>query len=171
MKKVLTLTLVLLAGSLVGNAQKSANVPDFREIEWGAHIDSVFIDGEKINFVKIPEATESNSYKIPKDKMKIGTVELEKLHYIFNEKDRFKKVFMQGEKDYLSDMEFILSYKFGKPSTVRNLGYVKLKEWTVGNVVFTLSAFSNKRDIFTVTIESNWEQGERYRENMKVDDF
>lgn len=168
--KNLLLLVAFVSFATFSMAQTQTTVPDFRDISWGTHKDSVVIDGRNINFVEVEEGPDPNSYRIPNDNMKIGTVKLEKLHYIFNGDGRFKKVFVTAPRQYLEDMEFILGYKFGEPSKVRRLGYVTIKDWKIGDVVFTLSEFSN-REFFSLTIESNWEYSAKRRENMNVKDF
>ncbi len=171
MQKVLFATvlfLVVLSGTLDG--QTKSKVPDFRDIEWGVHKDSVFRDGAKVNFREVKDGVEPNSYTIPNDKMTIGAVELDKLQYIFNEDNRFKKVFLQADKAFHSDMKFILNYKFGKADQDKQTGLVKVKTWQLNGVIFTLSKFTN-RDIFTLTIESNWEKSAKIQKNKRVDDF
>ncbi len=161
----------LLLFTLPTMAQKKSKVTDFRQIKWSTHKDSVFRDGEKVNFVKVEDGVDNNAYRVPNDDMTIGTAKFEKLHYIFNENDRFKKVFMQGKQQYLADIEFILNYKFGKPDKVQKLGYVNIKSWNLENVTFTLSEFKNNRDIFTLSLESNWERSAKFKRNINVDDF
>jgi hypothetical protein len=161
----------LMVFTLQGFAQEKAKVTDFRNIEWSTHKDSVFRSGEKVNFVKVENGVEDNAYRIPNDDMTIGTVKFDKLHYIFNDNNRFKKVFMQADQGYLADMEFILNYKFGKPSKVQNLGYVNIKNWNLENATFTLSEFKNNRDIFTLSLESQWERSANFEENINVEDF
>lgn len=170
MRTVLCLAFLILF-SFPGLAQKKAKVTDFRQIKWSTHKDSVFRNGEKVNFVKVNNGVEKNAYRIPNDDMTIGTVKFDKLQYIFNEDNRFTKVFMQGKQKYLADMEFILNYKFGKPDKVQNLGYVNIKNWNLKNATFTLSEFKNNRDIFTLSLESQWEQSASFDKNINVKDF
>lgn len=161
----------LLLIALPGLAQKKTKVTDFRDIKWSTHKDSVFRDGEKVNFVKVENGVEENAYRIPNDDMTIGTVEFDRIQYIFNDNERFKKVFMKADKGYLADMQFILNYKFGKPDKVQNLGYVNIKNWKLENATFTLSEFKNNRDIFTLSLESQWERSANFKRNINVEDF
>lgn len=170
MQKVISFALLFFL-FLSATGQSTQEVTDFRDIKWGNHKDSVFRDGEKVNFRKVKNGVEPNSYMIANDKMNIGTVEFEKIQYIFNEDNRFKKVFMQAERSFLADMKFILSYKFGDPDRVQKTGYVTVKTWRIGDVNFTLSDFKNDRNIFTLTIESNWEESAEIKKNKRVDDF
>ena len=169
--RIASLLVFLLMFTTSGFTQEKAKVTDFRSIGWSTHKDSVFRSGEKVNFIEVENGVEKNAYRIPNDDMTIGTVEFDKLHYIFNENDRFKKVFMQADQTYLADMEFILNYKFGKPDKVQNLGYVSIKNWNLENSTFTLSKFKNNRDIFTLSLKSQWERSANYEENINVDDF
>lgn len=170
MRKLLCLAFLLFF-TFQGFAQDKAKVTDFRNIKWSTHKDSVFRNGEKVNFVKVENGVAENAYRIPNDDMNIGTVQFEKIHYIFNDNNRFKKVFMQAGQDFLADMEFILNYKFGKPDKVQNLGYVNIKNWNLDNVTFTLSEFKNNREIFTLSLESQWERSANFEENINVEDF
>jgi len=149
---------------------QTTSVPDFRGIKWGTHLDSATIGNSTVNFLEDELGTEPNSYRIEGDDMSIGTAELQQITYIFNAKNRFIKVLMVGNEKYLPDMEFILSYKFGEPSNMRNFGYVSIKEWKVGDVTFTLSDYQ-EREQFTLTLESRWEYSEKYKKNMNVEDF
>jgi len=172
MKKLTGLGLLfvfLISGSL--QAQEGKKVTDFRGIEWGAHKDSIFRNGEKVNFSRVKNGVESNSFTIPNDDMTIGTVEFDNVQYIFNDNNRFKKIFLEAQKKYITDMEFILTYKFGEADKTQELGYVTIRRWKLDNVVFTLSDFNNSRDIFTVNIESQWERSAKMQKNRRVDDF
>ncbi len=156
-----------------GQYQQNAEaiVPGFRGILWGTHRDSVVRDGQKVVFVKVEEdAPARNTYVIPGDDLTIGAVELNYLYYIFNDQGRFVKVYMEANKKFVEDMLFILKYKFGPPSDTRDLGHVRLYEWRIDGVSFTLSEFRD-RPIFVLTIESNWEYVERIRKNVNVPDF
>ena len=170
MRKVLCFGLILMF-TLPAFAQHQTEVTDFRDIKWSTHVDSVFRDGEKVNFVKIKNGVEDNAYKIPNDDMTIGSVECDKIQYIFNDNNRFKKVFIQASQEYMPDMQFILSYKFGKADKVQTLGYVNIKTWNLDNVIFNLSKFKNGRDIFTLSIESQWEQSANFKRNTNINDF
>lgn len=168
------LALVFFSLFSFAQAQNKAasNVPGFRSIEWGSHIDSIEVEGRKLNFKEDEESSRANAYILPKDRLNIGTVKLKKINYIFNDEGRFTRVFMIGDKEFKEDMEFILSYKFGAPSDIRSLGYSSFKQWKVGSqgVDFILTSYSD-REVFTLTIESKWEYINRNKKNINVDDF
>ncbi len=171
------LTLAAFIGVLLGSAvwaqpgqQREAIVPGFRGILWGTHIDSVIVNGEKAQFIKAEDAPIPRAYRLSGDDLTIGAVELDKLYYVFNNKNRFTKVYMEANKKFLEDMLFILKYKFGPPTDQRDLGHVRLYEWRIDGVNFTLSEFKD-RPTFILTIESNWEYVERIRKNVNVPDF
>ncbi len=152
------------------NPSHEAIVPGFRGILWGTHLDSVIIEGQKARFVKVEDAAFPRAYYLPGDDMTIGAVRLNKLYYIFNKDSRFTKVYMEANKKFLEDMLFILKYKFGPPSDTRDLGHVRIYEWRIDGVNFTISEFKD-RPTFLLTIESNWEYVERIRKNVNVPDF
>ena len=99
----------------------------------------------------------------------LGAVKLDRVLYIFNDEDRFYKVFLQGGLDQLEQMKFILTYKFGD---FRNESYVDdshITQWLIKDVTFTLKEISKSR--FELTIESSWQASEDYKKNTSVDDF
>ena len=148
---------------------ESEGVIDFRNIFWGTPIDSVWRDGKKIEFLKDRNSLIKNAYYISSDDMTIGAVKLDKILYIFNEEDRFYKVFLQGNINEKEDMKFILTYKFGD---FRNESFVDdshIMQWLVKDVTFTLKEINKSR--FELTIESSWQASENYKKNTSVDDF
>ncbi len=153
------------------SGKEEAIVPGFRGILWGTHRDSIVQNGMRVTMERVEEdAPARNTYRIPGDDLTIGAVELNYLYYIFNDQNRFVKVYMEANKKYIEDMLFILKYKFGPPTETRDLGHVRLYEWRIDGVNFTLSEFRD-RPTFILTIESNWEYVERIRKNINVPDF
>jgi len=166
MKKT-TLLFFITVISLTVTAQK-LRIEDFRDIEWGTHIDSIFIDGEQVTLKKKKDEVD-NSYYLYGDKMSIGSVGLSKIIYQFNGDDRFYKVMMDGNRDQIKEMIFILNYKFGDRYTTSEVDNVIYRQWVVQDVTFTLSEFA-ARD-FNLTIESDWEQRTIIDKNSNVKDF
>lgn len=144
-------------------------VLDFRNIFWGSLKDSVYRDGKKVEFVKDKASLIKNAYSTPGDDMTIGAIKLDKVLYIFNDEDRFYKVFIQGSMEQAEQMKFILTYKFGD---FRNESFVDdshIMQWLVKDVTFTLKEIAKSR--FELTIESSWQASEDYKKNTSVDDF
>jgi hypothetical protein len=153
--------------------KKEQEVPGFRGIKWGTHVDSVYKNGEKVELVQVKGKDKPdipNAYEIKNDDMMIGAAELNKIRYYFNNEDRFYKIRLTGDKDYLEDMGFILKHKFGEPLKVEKTGEVRTQVWSVDNVEFTLVNPYQSGD-FTLVIASNWEKIEAYRKNTSVKDF
>jgi hypothetical protein len=167
MKKSFAL-LFFIAFAVASFAQET-NVTSFRNMPWGAKRDSLFVKGKQISFVKDKGSLIKNAYIIPDDDMKIGNVKLNKLLYIFNDDDRFVKVYMEGAKDQTEQMKFILDYKFGEHKNESKVDNVAYKQWLVKDVTFTLGEFDYLK--FEVKIESNWQASEAYKKNTSVDDF
>lgn len=159
-----------LIGVFAFNNSKADDMVVFRSIPWGTHIDSIYIYGEKINFVPTNNSRNDKAFKIENDDLSIGTVRLTELQYIFNEDKRLTKIYMIGDRRFFPDMNFILRHRFGEPDDVKELVRINLREWQVGNVKFILTDMMES-DIFTLTIDSRWELSERYRINTQIDDF
>ncbi len=168
MQKLLLATL-LLGLAYTGFSAESQGVLDFRNIFWGTPKDSVWRDGKKLNFEKDRNSLIKNAYTLTNDDLMLGAVKLDKVLYIFNDENRFYKVFLQGSLEQLEQMKFILTYKFGD---FRNESYVDdshIMQWLVKDVTFTLKEITKAR--FELTIESSWQANEDYKKNTSVDDF
>lgn len=170
MKKVI---FILLVGffSLQGFSQSAdgATVTDFRNIYWGAKLDSIYRDGQKIEFIKERTMNLKNAFVLKGDVMNIGNVRLNKLIYIFNDENRFVKVYSEGPKEDFEQMKFILKYKFGESVNERTLDGVTMYQWLVRDVTFTLKQYEFLR--FELIIESSWQDAEAYKKNTSVKDF
>ncbi|MFN8294508.1 MAG: hypothetical protein U0T72_12355 [Chitinophagales bacterium] len=170
MKKVI---FILLVGffSLQGFSQSAdgATVTDFRNIYWGAKLDSIYRDGQKIEFIKERTMNLKNAFVLKGDAMNVGNVRLNKLIYIFNDENRFVKVYSEGPKEDFEQMKFILKYKFGEPVNERTLDGVTMYQWLVRDVTFTLKQYEFLR--FELIIESSWQDAEAYKKNTSVKDF
>ena len=108
MKKLL-LAFVMLGCFYAGYSADGDAVVEFRKILWGTPKDSILMDGKHPQFVKDKSSIIKNAYSILNDDLTIGTVKLEKVLYIFNDDNRFYKVFLQGAVDQTEQMKFILN--------------------------------------------------------------
>jgi len=167
MKKI-SFVLFFIAFTIGAFAQET-NVNSFRGMQWGAFRDSIIVKGKKIEFVKDKSSLTKNAYTILNDDMMIGSVKLTKLNYIFDDDNRFVKVYMEGTKDQAEQMKFIFDYKFGEHKNESKVDNVTYLQWLVKNVTFTLGEFDHL--IFEVKIESNWQASEAYKKNTSVEDF
>ena len=168
MKKLL-LCLPLLFIAIAGFSAESDAVLDFRNIFWCVTKDSCWRDGKKVEFVKDRQSLLPNAYAITGDDLMIGSVKCDKVLYLFNEENRFYKVFVQGSVDQTEGMKFILTYKFGDPKNESVVDDTHIFQWLIKDVVFTLKEITKSR--FELTIESNWQASEDYKKNTSVDDF
>lgn len=183
MKKTLLIALLSIVGLSTASAQGKKKQPvkddhyvlaDFRGIKWGSHIDSVTVNGVKVNFVKAPEVADKNAYVVASDEMIIGSVLLDKIYYLFNKQGRFTGVLLIGkrqmdEKKQFGEMKYILSYKFGDPELREVPGAVQYY-WMVDDVRITLDD-QEAQGMFTVEFFSDYERSESKRVNMNVEDF
>src|ERR1051326_686180 len=91
---------ILIAGSSMSaycaKPAETQAVLDFRKIFWGTSKDSIWRDGKKLDFIKDKNSLLKNAYSLANDDMTIGAVKLDKVLYIFNDDNRFYKVFLQG---------------------------------------------------------------------------
>lgn len=142
----------------------------FRNLEWGSHVDSVFRDGQRLDFKSTKNNRYSNAYRLSGDRMEIGTVKLDDLLYIFNEDKRLTKVVAEADQKYRPDFSFILRHRFGEPDELRELINVKIHEWELGEIKISLTEYP-ERDMFAVTFASRWDQTEAYRINTNISDF
>jgi len=168
MRKLL-LAATLWGFALSGFSAESESVLHFRNIFWGTKIDSVWRDGKKLEFQKDRNSLIKNAYSLAGDDPMIGAVKLDRVLYIFNEENRFYKVYLQGNVEQSEQMKFILTYKFGD---FRNESYVDdshIMQWLVKDITFTLKVINKSR--FELTIESSWQASEDYKKNTSVNDF
>jgi len=165
MKKIL-LPLTMLIGLSLSAQDR---ILDFRDILFGARLDSIYISGSKVEFQKDRNASLRNAYEIPGDNQFIGNVKLNKINYIFNDDSRFFKVFMQGNKEDVTQMRFILNFKFGEHRNESVVDGIRYQQWVIKDVTFTLAEFDRVK--FELVMESNWQASETYKKNTNVDDF
>lgn len=184
MKKTLLIALLVIfsVGAASAQAKKKPQpsnegnyvLAEFRDIRWGTHVDSVYRDGVKLDFVRSADVTDKNAYTIASDEMIIGTVLLDKIYYIFNKQGRFTGVLLIGkrnldEKKQFGEMKYILTYKFGDPE-LREVPNAVQYYWSVDDVRITLDD-QETQELFTVEFFSDYERSESKRANMNVDDF
>ncbi|MGB0430300.1 MAG: hypothetical protein ACPGLV_07485 [Bacteroidia bacterium] len=150
---------------------QDSKVTGFRDLVWGVHKDSVYSNGVKMKFKKDKDAAQPNSFTSPGDNMNLGAAKLTKIVYTFNAEDRFKKVMMYGDDQYLKDIKDILAYKFQKADNVKEpSSSLKVSSWGIGDVSVALT--QNKIDAnWVLSIESNWEKSRQYITNLKVNDI
>lgn len=182
-KTILILTLVLAAftSALAQKTKKQTSadpytylLTDFRKIKWGTHVDSIYVDGAKVDLTKAPEMAEKNAYVIKNDNLTLGTVSLQNLYYVFNQRGRFIGVMMIGRREFegrkqLGEMKYILTYKFGN-SELREIPGAIQYYWMVDDVRITLND-EESVGLFTVEFYSDFERSESKKINMSVDDF
>ncbi|MFN8309010.1 MAG: hypothetical protein U0T73_03520 [Chitinophagales bacterium] len=166
-KIALLFTALLFAFSAF--SQEDNNVTAFRGMPWGAFRDSMYVNGKKIDFSKDKSSLQRNAYIINNDNMTIGNVKVTRINYIFNDENRFVKVYVEGPKDDAEQMKFILDYKFGAHKNESRVDNVNYKQWLVKDVTFTLGEYEFLK--FELKIESNWQASEAYKKNTTVEDF
>ncbi|MBI1223471.1 MAG: hypothetical protein GC180_12780 [Bacteroidetes bacterium] len=186
MKKTLLIILLAILGIGSGTAQSGKTtfkkvsgdghyvLADFRDIKWGSHVDSIYRDGVKLNFIASNEVTDKNAYVLANDEMMLGTVLLDKIFYLFNKQGRFTGVLLIGkrqidEKKQFGEMKYILTYKFGEPELREVPGAVQYY-WMVDDVRITLDD-QESQGIFTVEFYSDYERSESKKINMNISDF
>lgn len=185
MKKYLLIVLAFTALASTAVAQNGAknkkaaptatetySLPGFRDILWGTHIDSVFVDGVKLTFEKSTQYNDKskNAYFIANDDMMVGTVVLKTLYYVFNNNDRFIGVIMTGESKQFGEMKYILLNKFGQPTKEEDAVSGKQYYWNIDDVRISLVNESINQ-LFTVDFTSDYELSESKKVNRNVDDF
>jgi hypothetical protein len=167
MKKIVSV--LFLVAFAAGAMAQETNVTSFRNMPWGAFRDSMYVKGKKIDFIKDKGSLMKNAYIIANDDMTIGNVKLTKIDYLFNDDNRFTKVYIEGPKEQTDQMKFILDYKFGEHKNESRVDNVSYRQWLVKDVTFTLGEFDYIK--FELKIESNWQAAEAYKKNISVDDF
>lgn len=160
---ILTFTIAFSAFS-----QNQERITDFREIYWGTSLDSTYRSGYQVNFQKDKTSPEDKAYTIPGDNMKIGSVELNRVNYIFNSDKKLYKILLEGPKEQSDYMTFIIEHKFGKYDE-ETIDDTKLRTWSVKDVTITM--YLHEFRDFQVFFESDWEAAEAYEKNTHVQDF
>lgn len=156
---------------LIGSQAFSQYVlDDFRKIKFGSHIDSIFINNDKVKFKKTQELSTPNTYIREIDHLSLGSVKLDKIYYIFTTEDRFDRVAMIGEgHQSFREMKYILTYKFDDPE-LKDLADGVQYSWNVDGVRVYLT-YNPDAEKFTVDIQSDYEMNESRRKNQNVNDF
>jgi len=143
---------------------------DFRKIKFGSHIDSIFVNNDKVKFKKTQELSTPNTYTRPGDVLSLGSVPLSKIYYIFTEENRFDRVAMIGTSHQsFREMKYILTYKFDDPE-LKDLADGVQYSWNVDGVRVYLT-YNPDAEKFTVDIQSDYEMNESRRKNQNVNDF
>jgi hypothetical protein len=166
--KSLLLSLMLSLTNVNTTQAQDDNI-SFRNINWGVHIDSIYRDNGKVEMIRDKSSLIRNAFYINNDPLFIGNVRLNKVNYIFNDENRFFRVFIQGPKEDAEQMRFILNYKFGDSKNRSTVDGMKIEQWFIKDVSFTLKEYDHMK--FELSIESNWQASDAYRKNTSVDDF
>lgn len=171
MKKFL---LVLFVGfTLQSFAQIDDRIEGFRNFIWGTHVDSTFVNGQKVNFVpatKVDLLNGGKFYTLPNDDLTIGSVRLTNIYYVFSDDNsRLYKVLLEGKKKDVEEMEFIVDYKYGDHVNEAVDDDKVSKQWIVADV--TLSLYNYNYNKFEFELVSDWEAAEAYKKNTNVTDF
>lgn len=147
------------------------SLSEFRKIPWGTPLDSIYINGAKPTFVKTSDfgKSESNAFYIENDDLMIGTVQLQKILYVFTNDSALSRVVLIGDKKKFGEMKYIISYKFGEPTIEdKSDGYDCV--WDLDDCKVRLS-FYNDQNVFTVNFYSDYELSNSKKVNREVDDF
>lgn len=173
MKKIITLLFV--AGLLFTTAQVvPERIEGFRDFTWGSHVDSVYTNaGTKVIFTpanKVDLLNGGKFYTIMNDNLLIGSVQLTNIYYVFSDKtNRLYKVILEGKKQDVDQMDFIVDYKYGKHVNELVDDDKVSKQWIVADV--TLSLYNFNYNKFEFELLSDWEAAEAYKKNTNVNDF
>ncbi len=165
----LFLAVAMLGLTCFAYSAENEAVIEFRKILWGSAKDSIWRDGKKLEFTKDKNSMIKNACSLMNDDMTIGSVKLDKVLYIFNDDNRFYKVYLQGPIEQAEQMKFILTYKFGDYKNESFVDDSHIMQWLVKDVTFTMKEINKSH--FEVTIESNWKATVDYKRNTSVDDF
>lgn len=150
---------------------QSSEITGFRDLVWGVHIDSVYSNGEKVKFKKDKDAEKPNAYYIVNDRLTLGAAKLTGITYYFTQDKRFKRVMLRGNDKYLKDVKDILRFKFRAPDKEANPSTnLKTLEWLEGDVSVLLTHRKNE-ELFTLSLESNWDKSKEMIANMNVKDI
>lgn len=147
------------------------SLSEFRKIPWGTPLDSIYINGAKPKFVKTSDfgKSESNAFYVENDDLLIGTVQLQKILYVFTNDSALSRVVLIGDKKKFGEMKYIIAYKFGEPTIEDKAdGYDCV--WDLEDCKVRLS-FYNEQNVFTVNFYSDYELSNSKKVNREVDDF
>ncbi len=171
MKNIITLLLSFTILSFAV-AQEGKKIEGFRSFEWGQEIQEMKVNGEVANFIKIDKEKEKDGdyYVLADENLVIGNVLLKQIEYVFSKKDgKFFKVILEGKKEDVDQMNFIVDYKYGSNLNEDSKDDKVIKEWIINNVTITMQDY--KFNKFYLTLESDWEAAEAFRKNTNVNDF
>jgi hypothetical protein len=145
--------------------------PNFRDMKWGTHKDSIMINGALIPFIKSTSKTDSAAWYITDDDMVIGTVTCKNIFYYFNASGRLNRVKMVVPKTNKGEMMYILTNKFEEPTGVTDMpnGYQKI--WNNIDEVRLIVTYFEDHDFLTIEFNSDFENVESKKINRSVSDF
>ncbi|MEX0812278.1 MAG: hypothetical protein WD048_08680 [Chitinophagales bacterium] len=166
--KFSALIILLFSFYSVALGQSKDRITDFREIYWGTPLDSTYRSGFQVNFEIDKTSPEKKAYKIPGDNMKIGSVDLNRINYIFNGEKKLYKILLEGPREQAQYMTFIIEHKFGDYDK-EIIDNTEVRTWKVQDVIITM--YLHEFRDFQVYFESDWEAAEAYEENTSVEDF
>jgi hypothetical protein len=172
MKQLLTILFVAII--TISSAQTDlSRIEGFRDFKWGSHVDSVMRDGQKLSFTpatKVDLLNGGKFYTLANDDLVLGSIQLNNIYYIFSDKtNRLYKVILEGKKNDVEQMDFIVDYKYGKHVNEAIDDDKISKQWIVADV--TLSLFNFNYNKFEFELSSDWEAAEAYEKNTTIKDF
>ncbi|MCD8528893.1 MAG: hypothetical protein LRY27_02750 [Chitinophagales bacterium] len=172
MKQVL-FVFALLCSSLSFAQGNFDRIEGFRDINWGSHVDSIYANGQHIVFTpanKVDLLNGGKYFVINNDNMLLGNLILTNIYYVFSENNnRLYKVILEGKKNDVEQMEFIVDYKYGDHLNEKMDDDKISKQWLVQDV--TLSLYNFNYNKFEFELLSDWEAAEAYKKNTNVSDF
>lgn len=142
MKYIITVVAVFFL-TVGAHAQSKRNgkydVQGFRDIKWGQHIDSVYSNKSKLNFIKSDVIKDANAYYLDNDDLTIGTVNLNSITYFFTDRAKFTRVVLKADKKFFTDLKYILTYKFDESHGQKMINSNNVFIWNLDDVRVTLS--------------------------------
>ena len=172
MKQILTI--VFVAVLAISSAQTDlSRIEGFRDFKWGSHVDSIMRDGKQVIFTpatKVDLLNGGKFYTLANDNLVLGSIKLNNIYYVFSDKtNRLYKVILEGKKNDVEQMDFIVDYKYGSHVNEAVDDDKISKQWIVADV--TLSLFNFNYNKFEFELASDWEAAEAYKKNTSVNDF
>lgn len=150
----------------------SFSCPDFRDMKWGTHRDSVILNGQFVQFNRANNKSDTGAYQIQDDNMVIGTVACRNIYYYFNSSGRLNRVKLIVPKAFKGEMKYILTSKFEEPTSIADLSNGYQSIWSnIEEVRLMMTYFDDPVDFLTVEFSSEFELNESKKINRAVDDF
>lgn len=165
---------MIASGINAQNAEETKSIEGFRDFYWGQHVDSIFREGEKVNFSKVErngvQEQDGNYYVINGENLKIGAIDLTQIYYVFSSKDnRLFKVLIEGRKKDTDQMRFIVDYKYGERVNEAAKDDKVIKQWIIRDVYITLREYTHNK--FDLELKSDWQAAQAFKKNTSVEDF